>query len=67
MARLCMWQLRLGLKVFDDDLSLLLDKPKREVEWRTGRRIKYRDIKVDRLSEVEAVDCYNNEYTTDIE
>jgi hypothetical protein len=66
MARLCMRQLRLGMKIFDDDLSLL-DKPKREVEWRTGRRIKYLATPVHILSESENDDCYNSEYTTETE
>ncbi len=52
------------MKIFDDDLSLL-DKPKREVKWRTGRRIKYLAVPVDILSESADDDCYNSEYTTD--
>ena len=66
MARLCMWQLRLGMPIFDDDSSLL-DKPKREVKWRTGRRIKYRATPVDILSESEDDDSYNSAFTTDSE
>jgi hypothetical protein len=66
MARLCMWQLRLGMPIFDDDSSLL-DKRKREVKWRTGRRIKYRATPVDILSESEDDDSYNSAFTTDSE
>ena len=54
------------MPIFDDDSSLL-DKPKREVKWRTGRRIKYRATPVDILSESEDGDSYNSEFTTDSE
>ena len=39
MARLCMWQLGLGMKLFEDDVTLEADM--KVVLWRTGRRIKY--------------------------
>ena len=39
MARLCMWQLGLGIKLFEDNVTLEVDA--KVVLWRTGRRIKY--------------------------
>jgi hypothetical protein len=39
MARLCMWQLGLGVKLFEDDECLEVGT--KVVMWRTGRRIKY--------------------------
>ncbi len=39
MACLCMWQLGLGIKLFEDDVTLEVDT--KVVLWRTGRRIKY--------------------------
>jgi hypothetical protein len=44
MARLCMWQLGLCLKVFVKDSPL--EDPTKVVKWRTGPRLKYRKYQV---------------------
>ena len=69
MARLCMWQLGLGLQVFEKDSPL--EDPTKVVKWRTGPRLKYRKrVVVDVRTDVSIrgfEDGSSDDYTTDSE
>ncbi len=54
MARLCMWQLGLGIKLFEIDVTLEVDT--KVVLWRTGRRIRYVKAQLGQISQANVAD-----------